>query len=83
MAKMTLDQKIEKVKNSIQKEEEIISLSSAKVKELNKELKSLLAEKDQQYANDFLSLMSENGFTSDEDKTQFMQMIKEQFGVSI
>lgn len=79
MAKMTLDQKIEKVKNSIQKEEEIISLSSAKVKEFNKELKSLLAEKDQQYANDFLSIMSENGFTSDEDKDQFMQMIKEQF----
>ncbi len=79
MAKMTLDQKIEKVKNSIKKEEEIISLSSAKVKEFNKELKSLLAEKDQQYANDFLSIMCENGFTSDEDKDQFMQLIKEQF----
>ncbi len=79
MAKMTLDQKIEKVKNSIQKEEKIISLSSSKVKEFNKELKSLMAEKDQQYANDFLSIMSENGLTSDEDREQFMQMIKEQF----
>lgn len=79
MAKMTLDQRIEKVKKSIQKEEEIIALSSAKVKELNKELKSLLAEKDQQYANDFLNLMNENGFTSDEDKALFLQMIKEQF----
>ncbi len=79
MSKMTLDQRIEKVKNSIQKEEEIIATSSAKVKEFNKELKSFLAEKDQQYANDFLSLMNENGFTSDEDKAQFMQMIKEQF----
>lgn len=79
MAKMTLDQRIGKVKNSIQKEEELIAISSAKVKELNKELKSLLAEKDQQYANDFLTLMSKNGFTSDEDKAQFMQMIKEQF----
>lgn len=79
MAKMTLDQRIEKVKNSIQKEEEIIALSSAKVKELNKELKSLLAEKDQQYANDFLSLMTENGITSDEDKEEFVKMIKDQF----
>lgn len=44
MAKMTLDQRIEKVRKSIQKEEEIIALSSAKVKELNKELKLLLLE---------------------------------------
>lgn len=79
MAKMTLEQKIEKVKNSIQKEEEIISLSSAKVKEFNKELKSLIEEKDKQYADDFLSIMNQNGITSDEDKKEFLKMIKEQF----
>ncbi len=79
MSKVTLEQKIEKVKASIKKEEEIISISSAKVRELNKELKSLLAEKDKQYASDFLSLMAENGFTSDADKLQFMQLIKETF----
>lgn len=79
MSKMTLYQRIEKVNNSIQKEEEIIATSSSKVKELNKELKSLLAEKDQQYANDFLSLMTENGITSDQDKEEFVKMIKEQF----
>lgn len=79
MSKVTLEQKIEKVKSSIKKEEETISISSAKVRELNKELKSLLAEKDKQYASDFLSLMAENGFTSDADKLQFMQLIKETF----
>ncbi len=79
MSKVTLEQKIEKVKASIKKEEETISISSAKVRELNKELKSLLAEKDKQYASDFLSLMAENGFTSDNDKLQFMQLIKDTF----
>ena len=79
MSKVTLEQKIEKVKASIKKEEETISISAAKVRELNKELKLLLAEKDKQYASDFLSLMAENGFTSDNDKLQFMQLIKETF----
>ena len=79
MAKITLEEKISKLQNSIKKEEQIILISSQKVKEFKKELRELLAEKDKQYANDIIALMSENGFTSDEDKREFLNMIKDQF----
>lgn len=79
MAKLSVDQRIQKVNENIKKEEENIETSKAKIKAFSKQLKALNEEKDKQYANDFLHILSENGFTSDDDKTQFMQMIKEQF----
>lgn len=78
MAKLSIDQRIQRVNENIEKEEKNIVISKDKIKAFLKQLKVLNQEKDNKYANNFLNILSENGFTSDEDKTQFMQMIKEQ-----
>lgn len=66
MAKLTLDQKIEKVKEQIAKEESIIEVSKEKIKKLTTELKALQMEKEQSFANDIIKLMKSKGITQEQ-----------------
>lgn len=78
MAKLTTEQRIKKVTEYISKEELLIEASKEKIKSWCKELKLLQEEKDKEYAADFLKLLSENGLTTDDQKTEFMLKIEEQ-----
>ena len=66
MAKLTLDQRIEKVNAQIKKEEDLIQESKEKIKKLTAELRSLTAEKEQSFANDIIKLMKANGLSQEQ-----------------
>lgn len=72
MAKLTLDQKIEKVTNQIKREEDAIQASKDKIKTLSAELKTLLAEKEQTFANDIIKLMKEKGVSQEQLLSQLL-----------
>ena len=72
MAKLTLEQKIAKLRENIQKEESAIEESKGKIKEWKSELKRLTAEKEQAFANEILKLMKENGIS----QSDLMEQIK-------
>ncbi|MEG0614110.1 MAG: hypothetical protein RR540_00020 [Oscillospiraceae bacterium] len=78
MAKLTTDERIKKIEDYIAKEELQIETSKARLKDLTKKLNELNESKDKVYANDFLKILSENGFTSDEQKAEFIQQIQKQ-----
>ena len=77
MAKMTIDQRIQKVEDCIAKEELQIEASRDKIKNHSKDLKTLQEQKNKSYASEFLKILAENGLTTDEQKNQFMQMIEQ------
>lgn len=70
MAKLTLDQKITKIEDSIAREELSIDESKEKLKKLKSELKTLKAEKEQSFANEILKLMKSKGISHEELITQ-------------
>ena len=74
MAKLTIDERIVKINSAIEKETAAIFASKEKVKALQKELKTLTEEKNRSYANDFLEIISANGFITDEQKKQFLEL---------
>lgn len=78
MAKLNLEERINKISENILKEEIKIEEAKEKIKSLNKELKALKDEKDKTYANDFLKILAESGLTSDEQKEKFIQSIQQQ-----
>lgn len=83
MAKLTLDQKIEKVTNQIKKEEDAIQASKDKIKSLSAELKTLTAEKEQSFANDIIKLMKSNGISQEELLAQLKNTTASQSGNDI
>ena len=66
MAKLTLEQKINKVSEQIAKEEKLIEASKEKIKKLNAELKALQSEKEHSFANDIIKLMKEKGLSQEQ-----------------
>lgn len=66
MAKLTLEQKITKVTESIEKEEQSIAESKEKIKKLNAELKALTAEKERSFASDLIKLLKEKGISGEQ-----------------
>jgi len=73
MAKMTIDERIEKIIKTIEKETTVILKSKEKIKTLQKELKSLRDEQNRAYANLFIGIIVDNGLKTDEQKKQFIE----------
>ena len=63
MAKLTTDQRITRITEQIEKEEQTIELSKEKIRKLNTELKALRSEKEHSFANDIIKLMKANGIS--------------------
>lgn len=78
MAKLNLDERINKISENILKEEIKIDEAKEKIKALNKELKVLREEKNKTFADDFIKILTANGLTSDEQKEKFIQEIQQQ-----
>lgn len=66
MAKLTLDQKIEKVKEQIAKKEGVIADCKEEIKKLSAELKALQTEKEQSFAHDIIKLMKSKGLSQEQ-----------------
>ncbi len=69
MAKNTLEGKIQKLRENIAKEEQIISNSREKIKNYNIELKALAAKKEMSFATDLISYMKEYGISQEQVKS--------------
>ena len=65
LAKLTLEQRISKVEDAITNEELLIEASKEKIKKFKAELKTLVAEKEQSFANEVLRLVKEKGINPD------------------
>jgi hypothetical protein len=78
MAKLTLDERINKITDLILKEEIKVEEAKAKIKSWNKELKSLNEEKNRIFANDFIKILADRGLSSDREKEDFISDIKQQ-----
>ncbi len=78
MAKLTLDERINKITDLILKEEIKVEEAKAKIKSWNKELKSLQEEKNKIFANDFIKILADSGLSSDREKEDFISDIKQQ-----
>ena len=69
MAKITLEGKIQKIRENIAKEEQIISNSREKIKNYNIELRALTAKKEMSFATDLISYMKEYGISQEQVKS--------------
>ena len=69
MAKITLEGKIQKLRQNIAKAEQIISNSRAKIKNYNIELRALTAKKEMSFATDLISYMKEYGISQEQVKS--------------
>lgn len=69
MAKITLEGKIQKLRENIAKEEQIISNSREKIKNYNIELRALTAKKEMSFATDLISYMKEYGISQEQVKS--------------
>jgi len=77
MTKNSLNDKIEKVHKLIAAEEAAIAESKDKIKKYQKQLRKLNNEKDNQFASDFLKIISESGGMNDEQKAALLEQIKQ------
>jgi N-acyl-D-aspartate/D-glutamate deacylase len=74
MAKLTIDERVNKIEKAIKKEAAVIVSSKERVKNLKKELKALTDEKNRTFANSFLEIIAESGFETDEQKKRFIEL---------
>ncbi|MDO5558358.1 MAG: hypothetical protein Q4F95_02035 [Oscillospiraceae bacterium] len=65
MARITIDQRIEKTEEAIVREELLIEDSKTKIKNLKTELKKLKSEKEREFANEVLKLIKQKGINCD------------------
>ncbi len=72
-----IDSKIEKLNENIQKEQNSISESKTRIKNYQTEIKNLEDEKQKLYAEAFIKIMAEKGLESDDEKQNFLDLIKE------
>lgn len=75
MARTTIDEKIVKLNKAIKCEEIIIKASREKIKKYEKQIKELNAQKDIQFANDFIKIISSSALT-DEQRQQLLNSVK-------
>ena len=76
MAKMTLDEKIVKTQNEIAKTKAIIAAQQEKLKTLNATLKGYLKEKDQNFANEIIGIMSQGVSLTNEQRDAILSALK-------
>ena len=72
-----IDSKIEKLNENIQKEQNSISESKTKIKNIQAEIKSLEDEKQKLYAEAIIEIMNKKGLKTDDEKQNFLELIKE------
>jgi septal ring factor EnvC (AmiA/AmiB activator) len=72
MAKLTLDEKIEKTQEEIKKTKAVIAANQEKLKKLNADLKALTKEKDANFANDILAIVSQGVTLTNEDRAAIL-----------
>ena len=73
---MKLHEKIAKTEKAIESIKLQIAKEKEKLKLLERELKQLREKNDNQFATEFLKLINDKGFTTDEEKNLFLQQIK-------
>lgn len=76
MAKLTLDERIAKTQEAIQKEEAIIAQSRDKLKGLQVALKALEKEKDQIFAQEIISTVSEGAALTNDQRSELLSLLK-------
>ena len=72
MAKMTLDEKIAKTQEEIDKTKAVIVTNQEKLKKLNADLKGYMKEKDANFANDILAIVSNGVTLTNEDRAAIL-----------
>ena len=68
-SKLTTDEKIQRLRENIAKEEQIIANSREKIKNYNIELRALTAKKEMSFATDLISYMKEYGISQEQVKS--------------
>ena len=68
-SKLTTDEKIQRLRENIAKEEQIIAASREKIKNYNAELKALTAAKERLFATDLIAYMKEYGISQEQVKS--------------
>lgn len=76
MAKITLDEKIIKTQDEIAKTKTIIAAQQEKLKTLNATLKGYLKEKDQNFANEIIEIMSQGVSLTNEQRDAILATLK-------
>ena len=76
MAKLTLDERIAKTQEAIQKKEAIIAQSREKLKGLQATLKTLEKEKDQSFAQKIISTVSEGAALTNDQRSELLSLLK-------
>lgn len=76
MAKLTLEEKIAKAQDAIRKEEAIIAQSREKLKGLQATLKALEKEKDQIFAQEIISTVSEGAALTNDQRSELLSLLK-------
>lgn len=76
MAKLTLDEKIAKIQDEIDKTKAVIAANQDKLKKLNADLKSLTKEKDANFANDILAIVSQGVHLSNEERASILEQLR-------
>lgn len=76
MAKLTLDERIAKTQEAIRKEEAIIAQSREKLKGLQATLKALEKEKDQIFAQEIISTVSEGAALTNDQRSELLSLLK-------
>ena len=76
-SKLTTDEKIQRLRENIAKEEQIIAASREKIKNYNAELKALTAKKEMSFATDLVKYMKESGISEEEIKALLTAKIAE------
>lgn len=67
-SKLTTDEKIQRLRENIAKEEQIIAASREKIKNYNAELKALTAKKEMSFATDLIGFMKQYGISQEQVK---------------
>ncbi|MBR3043969.1 MAG: hypothetical protein IKQ91_01640 [Oscillospiraceae bacterium] len=76
MAKLTLEERIAKTQEAIRKEEAIIAQSREKLRGLQSTLKTLEKEKDQIFAQEIISTVSEGAALTNDQRSELLSLLK-------
>lgn len=68
-SKLTTDEKIQRLRENIAKEEQLIAVSREKIKNYNTELRALTAKKEMSFATDLIAYMKEYGISQEQVKS--------------
>lgn len=74
-----IDEKIEKIELQILQQEDVVQKANEKLDALKNKCTALKEERDKQFADDFLKIISGNGILSSEDREKFLENLKKSF----